>query len=318
MRILLSAPSAGGIVDGNWVTVKRWSNILTQLGHRCRAVRGYRDWPCDLLIVLHALKSRSAILKFRRLRPNLPVVLCLSGTDIYGDQSQNRELLDSIELADRLVVLQPLALKELSSRFQSKARVIYQSAVKTEGTSKRSKDWFQVAVVANLRALKAPFSARRAARLLPAESRIRIRHAGAVLERECSRLLAEQENHRRWKWLGRLPHARAMALIAESHLVCIPSLVEGGSNVLVEALSLGTPVVASAIPGLQGTLGEDYPGLFTPGDDSHLAAMLWRAESDPVFYQSLVERCRKLRSLTDPGRESDAWAGLLAEIEPPV
>ncbi len=318
MRILLSTPSVGGIVDGNWVTVRRWSNILTRLGHRCRVARGYRDWPCDLLIVLHALKSRSTILRFRRLRPELRVVLCLSGTDIYGDQSQSPELLDSIRLADRLVVLQPLALEELSSRFHAKTSVIYQSVKAREETSRRPSDCFQVAVIANLRVLKAPFSPAHAAHLLPAESRIRIRHVGVPLDQECFRLLAEQESHQRWEWLGRLPHQQAMELIADSHLVCIPSQVEGGSNVLVEALSLGTPVVASAIPGLQGTLGKDYPGLFTLGDDSRLAAMLRRAEKDSAFYQSLEEWCRRLRPLTDPQRESDAWAGLLAEIELPA
>ena len=48
--------------------------------------------------------------------------------------------------------------------------------------------------------------------------------------------------------------------------------MEGSCNAMCEALVLGTPVIASRISGLIGTLGQDYPGYFSPRDDVELAA----------------------------------------------
>ena len=90
--------------------------------------------------------------------------------------------------------------------------------------------------------------------------------------------------------------------------------MEGGANVLSESLAAGLPVVSSNIPGLVGTLGGDYPGLFPPGDTAALAKLLNRAEADRAFYALLVERCNNLRPLVDPAAERAAWESLLAEF----
>jgi glycosyltransferase involved in cell wall biosynthesis len=96
--------------------------------------------------------------------------------------------------------------------------------------------------------------------------------------------------------------------------VALTSRMEGGSNVLCEALAAGVPVVASRIPGLVGTLGEDFAGYFEAGDTEGLAALMSRAERDRGFYDALARHVAARAQLASPERERQAWAALLAEV----
>jgi glycosyltransferase involved in cell wall biosynthesis len=181
----------------------------------------------------------------------------------------------------------------------------------------RPTSYFRVVVVGHLRPEKDPLRTARAARLLPAASRIRVVQVGAALDpAQEARVQQEAARNPRFQWLGALPHARTRRLIAGSHLLALTSRMEGSANVLGEALaqSAPTPVVASRISGLVGTLGEDYPGYFTVGDTRGLADLLWRAESDAAFYAALAAHCAAVAPLVAPAREHAAWRDLLAEV----
>ncbi len=54
--------------------------------------------------------------------------------------------------------------------------------------------------------------------------------------------------HNRVHFLGALPRDRVNALIARADLFTMPSLFEGMSNALLEALAISTPIVASDVP----------------------------------------------------------------------
>jgi glycosyltransferase involved in cell wall biosynthesis len=90
--------------------------------------------------------------------------------------------------------------------------------------------------------------------------------------------------------------------------------MEGGANVISEALVDGVPVLASRIPGSLGLLGERYPGFFPVGDTQALAELLVRADSDPRFYQRLRNECERRAALFTPEAERSAWAAVLAEL----
>src|SRR5690606_41097281 len=55
---------------------------------------------------------------------------------------------------------------------------------------------------------------------------------------------------------GAKPHAATRALIRRGRLLLLPSLIEGGANVLIEAVTSGVPVLASRIGGTTGRLGD--------------------------------------------------------------
>src|SRR5262249_9425240 len=97
-------------------------------------------------------------------------------------------------------------------------------------------------------------------------------------------------------------------------LLALTSQLEGGANVISEALAVRVPVVSSHIAGSIGLLGADYPGFFPFGDTQALADLLHRAETAPDFYQDLRQRCEKLRELVDPARERESWRRLLEEV----
>jgi glycosyltransferase involved in cell wall biosynthesis len=94
----------------------------------------------------------------------------------------------------------------------------------------------------------------------------------------------------------------------------ISSLMEGGANVVSEAVAAGLPVIASRIDGNLGLLGEDYAGYYAPGDTAALAAVLRRAEGEPEFLARLAAQIRAREPLFRPEREREAWRRLLAEI----
>src|SRR5579871_2002087 len=156
MKILLVTPAPAGSRKGNRVTAERWARFLRELGHHVRVAPEYHGQRCDLLIALHALKSHASIRRFRGERPRDPLVLCLTGTDLYGDIHTRPEARVSLELATRLVVLQPLGLDALPGPLRGKARVIYQSVPPPAGTVPPRRDVFEVCVLGHLRPVKDP------------------------------------------------------------------------------------------------------------------------------------------------------------------
>ncbi len=308
-------PAPPGSLYGNRVTAERWARILRSLGHQVAIAAGYEDEACDVLVALHARRSADAVFRFRRRFPEAPLIVALTGTDLYRDIRRSQRARRALEAADRLVALQPLAADELAPHLRRKLRVIYQSAEPVRGQVRRSSEFFDVSVAGHLRSVKDPFRAAYAARQLAPDSRIRVLHAGGAMEPAMAqRARAEEARNARYHWLGPLSRARTRRLIAQSHVLVLSSRMEGGANVISEAVVDGTPVLASRIPGSVGLLGERYPGYFPLGDTDALARLLLRAESDAAFYRRLESHIARLAPLFRPATERARWKELLADL----
>jgi len=319
MKIQIVTPAPPGSTQGNRITAERWARLLRQLGHQVSISQQYDLESIDLLIALHALHSRSSIDRFRRLHPQKPIVLALTGTDVYRDIHQNSRARESLELADRIVVLQPHALRELTTAQRKKAVVIYQSLEplpvwkKTPSGIKNAH--FDICVIGHLRPVKDPFRAALASRLLPPSSRIRIIHVGNAMSSPMERrACAEMRRNRRYRWRGQLSRNLTLRLLAASKVCVISSLMEGGANVLSEAIVAAVPVLASRVGGNLGILGKNYPGLFRAGNTSELMQLMWEAETDRTFLGNLQHHVSKSAELFVPERERSAWSRLLAEL----
>src|SRR4051794_815263 len=104
MLVHLVCPAPPGSRKGNRVTAERWARLLRQLGHRARVAGDWDGEACDVLIALHARKSHEAVRRFRRERPGAPLVVALTGTDLYQDLATSANARRSLDLADRVIV----------------------------------------------------------------------------------------------------------------------------------------------------------------------------------------------------------------------
>lgn len=313
--MLLICPASPGSRAGNRTTALRWAAKLRSLGNRVRIREKYCGEACDVLVALHARKSAPAIFASHETRPERAIVVALTGTDLYRDLPDNADAQRAVALASRLVVLQPLAMSRLDEAHRAKTHVIYQSAEPMRGRRQPNTDFFDICVSGHLRSEKDPFCAAAAARLLPNRSRVRILHAGGALTPEFAELARrEQLENPRYRWLGELRRKEARCLAASCRAVALTSRMEGGANVISEAIADGIPVIASQVDGSVGLLGADYPSLFPAGDSRALANLMSRFEDDGGFYQEQQWRCIQLRPLFDPEREVAEWRRLLEGV----
>ncbi|HEV2545845.1 MAG TPA: selenoneine biosynthesis selenosugar synthase SenB [Stellaceae bacterium] len=317
MKISLITPAPKQSRAGNQVTARRWARLLRELGHEVRVARDYRDEPADLMIALHAWRSAASIERFRAQHPAAPLVVALTGTDIYRyAKSDAATTFRSLDLADALVGLHDLVRDALPPEHRGKLVVIHQSAT---ALARRPplRRVFEVLIIGHLREEKDPLRAAAAARLLPPSSRIRIVHFGGAHDREWAlKARREMTENPRYRWLGNVSGHAVRRALARAPLMVLSSIMEGGANVVSEAVVAGVPVLASAIPGSIGLLGRDYPGYFPIGDTAALARLLRRAEEEPAFRAALERHCAKRARLFAPERERQAWRGLLARLVP--
>jgi putative glycosyltransferase (TIGR04348 family) len=320
MKIVLITPSGPTSRTGNRVAATRWARILRRLGHRVRLAGDYDGRPADLMVAVHAWRSAAAIVAFKTKYPHRPVVLQLSGTDIYQYlKTDPAPTLRSMALADRLVALTDLAWRAVARHMRPKLRVIHQSAAPLPYPRRPGRRAVVISVIGHLRDVKDPLRAAEAARLLPSDSRVRIEQVGRAYTPDwAARASAEQAANPRYRWRDDVPTAAVRRLLARSHAMVISSLSEGGANVVSEALVAGVPILASRIDGNVGLLGADYPGYFPVGDTQALACLLQRVEREPSFTKRLAEALRQRAPLFRPSRELAAWRRLLDELSTPA
>jgi putative glycosyltransferase (TIGR04348 family) len=301
MRIALVTPAGPGTRNGNRHTALRWAAFLRTAGHHVAvSVQWTPDARIDAMLALHARRSYPSIKTFSS---DKLLVVALTGTDVYRDIHESAEAQESLELADRLIVLQPKAIEELPRKYRSKTRVVVQSCASRLHHSPVA-GRFRICVIGHLRAEKDPMRTLAALRHIP-DQHIEVFHLGAALDPAVEKA-AREAGDPRYRWLGSVPHARALRWLASSHAMVISSRLEGGANVVCEAMRIGVPVLASRIPGNVGLLGAGYPGYFPVGDHKTLARLIARASSDAAFYGQLRRGVLAHRDAVSPQREAKA------------
>ena len=257
------------------------------------------DKNADAMIALHARRSASSIHDWAAQNPGKPLILVLTGTDLYRDIQSDASAQQSLHLATHLVVLQDAGLAALPANLRGKTRVIYQSALRLKPASK-SAQRFKALMVGHLRDEKDPLTFIKAARLCNSKT-TRFEQIGdgldTALASAARNAVAEQPNYH---WLGGLPRGQTRQRIKHAHVLVNCSLMEGGAHVILEAVQSGTPVLASRISGNLGMLGADYAGYFEVGDAVGLAALVKRCATEPTFLERLQSQCDQRAELFEP------------------
>ena len=312
-RVCIVSPALAEANNGNWHTASRWQKFLAPVAD-VQIVLAWNGAPADALIALHARRSADSIEGFAAAHPRAPLALVMTGTDLYRDIRTDARAQHALQCASHLIVLQDEGLAALPAAVRAKARVIVQSATKLVRRGAPAAR-FGLVAVGHLREEKDPATLMAAARLLPTDAPLHISHIGAALDPELG-TLAQQTMQAcpLYRWLGALPRASARRHMAGAQALVHMSRMEGGANVVIEAIRSGVPVLASRIDGNVGLLGADYGGYFPVGDAPALAQLMQRAASDDGFLARLRAQCALREPRFTPATERAAVRALLADM----
>jgi putative glycosyltransferase (TIGR04348 family) len=310
--IVIVTPALADANNGNWQTARRWARLLGQ-AYPVRVTGAWDGGHEALMIALHARRSAAAVAAWKRVRPAAPLVVVLTGTDLYRDIATDPMARASLRLADALVVLNAHGPQALDAESRGKCHVVLQSCGARRPVVPTGRR-LRALMVGHLRAEKDPLTFLRAAQRLVGRPDIVFDHVGDALDPALGAQAAElAAGHPRYRWLGPLPHAAVRRRIQTAHLLVHASRMEGGAHVVIEALRSGTPVIASRIDGNLGLLGDDWPAVFEVGDDAALARLIARARGEPAMLEDLRRRALARAPAFAPEAER---AALLAIVGP--
>jgi putative glycosyltransferase (TIGR04348 family) len=316
--IVIVTPALADANNGNWQTARRWKSMLAAL----HPVVLTASWPLAvgqqpepaLMIALHARRSAASIAAWRQARPDAPLIVALTGTDLYRDIDHDAATQHSLAMADALVVLNELGAQRLPRALRPKCRVVLQSCSARQPRPRTGRH-LRALMVGHLRDEKDPQTFFDAAQQLQHRSDILLNHIGRALDpalgERAEALAARQPQYR---WLGGLPHEATRRRIQAAHVLVHPSRMEGGAHVVIEAVRSGTPVIASRIDGNVGLLGPDYAGYFNPGDSAGLARLLQRSRDDADMLRGLQRQIGWRAPRFTPEAEASALMRLVDEM----
>ena len=320
-KAIIVSPVARQSNNGNWRTAARWRRMLAPVA-RATIAQQWTGEPFSLMVALHARRSAASIAAWDEARnqsaekSRRPLIVVLTGTDLYRDIRSDAGAQRSLQVADALVVLQDQGLKSLLPAVRGKATVIYQSGARRK-TLAKTRRYLRAVMVGHLREEKSPQTLFDAARLLRDRADIKIDHVGGALDQALAqRAEATAQACPHYRWLGGLPHPDTLRRIQRAHVLINASSMEGGAHVVLEAVRAGTPVLASRISGNVGMLGADYAGYFACGDAQALARLLQRCRDEPALLSMLRSQCRARASLFEPRREQQALTRLVSRLLP--
>jgi len=276
MRILIAAPTAFPTLTGNAITAERWRRSLIKLGLDVRVVSSQNKNPQSLYEVIkgfkpdvihghHAFKTGSLLIDNKNSHPlhNVPFVISCAGTDINHDieSHEKKGVIISVLKATHGVITQSkdiaLKLQGLLNGFHVQVHHIPKSLMwfgKTffdlRGTIGCQPSDILFFLPAGIRPVKRNLECLDAlSEVHKIRQSIKVVFAGPVLDTEYAKRFFEMLEHCKGFacWIEAIPTEAMRSAYNGADVVLNASSSEGFSNVLLEAMASGRPILASDI-----------------------------------------------------------------------
>jgi glycosyltransferase involved in cell wall biosynthesis len=330
MRLLIVVPGQDP-ATGNWVTATRLAQGLGARGHVVSLAAVGEDGAAlrtaitaadpDLALLLHAWRSGRPWLASAAA---LPYAVLLTGTDInagISDPAQAPVIAAVLDRAAAILAQDPAIVETLRAHWPARAPRVHflPPGISLGNAPYPLRDQVNIAgderlllCPAGIRPVKGVVELLELCDPLAGEGyRFRLLFCGPVLDAGYGERFRAELATRPWgSYLGVVAPAAMPALLRQVDLVVSNSRSEGLPNALVEAATLGRPILASAISGNAAVVNPGCNGL------------LFRNRSDfQATLRSLLDDPARLRALSRPDperfapeRESTALENLCQEL----
>lgn len=290
MRILIVVPSQNR-VSGNWVTAQRFQRSLEKHGHQValhetqlQADPLFRQqllgFAPDVVLLLHAYRAGKPWLEAAD-GLNMPYVVLLTGTDVnHGlDAPEQSEIIRTILHQAAFILLQnPLIAAELktahphlTTNLRNLAPGITLGAADYDLRSEHSLNKQQTLFIcpAGLRPVKGVLELLTMFdRVAAADSACHLAFCGPIIDEKYSDCFLAAIEKRPWSsYLGAIPSAAMASAMRGADVVLNNSQTEGLANALLEAATIGIPILARNIPGNAAVVRHNINGLLYNDED---------------------------------------------------
>lgn len=313
MRILICSPEHNR-ATGNWVTAQRYADNLRRHNHQvdlchlppqsaalATALESYRP---ELLLLLHAYRTGKAWLELAP--PNLPTVVLLSGTDVNEGLQRPDQAAVIEQVMSRcqaLLAHNPQVVAWLGQRYPHlqghlhhlpPGIVLGQRSWSLRQPCGIPDDAVLFLCPASIRPVKGVVALIELFDHVAAEpSRWQVAFCGPSLDDSYSRRFFAAVKQRSWAhYLGVIPPEAMPSAMRQADVILNNSTSEGLPNALIEAASLGRPILAHDIAGNRPIVESGVNGLLYHDSASFTAAV-----------ESLIARPQLRRQLCQPQPE---------------
>jgi glycosyltransferase involved in cell wall biosynthesis len=327
MRILIVIPEQDH-ASGNWVTARRFRHGLEQLGHGVMPVeismhgeksfdQEINKFAPDVALLLHAYRSGKPWLENTRAQ-DIPAVVMLTGTDVnhgFYDPEQSDIIQAVVEQAVFVILHNPIIASDLSRnrpgmadslRIISPGVILGQEPFALRSVLGIAQDLPLFLLPAGLRPVKGVIGLLQIFDQLEQKAEpFHLAICGPVLDEDYGRRCLAEVAMRRWaSYLGIVPPEAMAAAMSGADVIINNSMSEGLANSLLEAATLGIPILARNNPGNAALVRHDINGLLFDDDQDclHHASRL------------LEQECRRQLSCPDSSYRPEVEAKELEAI----
>jgi len=289
MRILIVVPQQVH-ASGNWVTARRFQQGLEQIGHRvitleiklqgeASFLKKVIDFAPDVALLLHAYRSGKPWLECTR-DLMIPNVVMLTGTDVnHGlDDPETSDIIQAVMQRAVFVILQnPIiaaALSRNQPRLATRLKTVAPGVIlghetfHLRATLGVAQELPLFLLPAGLRPVKRAIGLLKIFDQLGAEAEpFHLAFCGPVLDEDYGRRFRAEIETRPWaSYLGVIPPEAMAAAMRSADVIINNSISEGLANSLLEAATLGIPMLARNNPGNAALVRHDVNGLLYDDD----------------------------------------------------